>query len=767
MNNILPKTILLVEDEVVIAAMERQLLENEGYTVIHAVTGEESVAVVREEKTSVDLILMDIELGGGIDGAAAAEEIHRFNSIPVVFLSSRMEKDTVAKTGGVASYGYILKNAGIDVLLASVRMALRLVDVIAERTAVETKLKDSLAKLDAAQGVAKIGFWELDLADMTITWSKGVMSIFGLPPDSPSPTLDEFQGFVHPDDRVFVEAQVKKQLRPMDAVEITYMYRIIAKDGSVKSIDHRGRQKFSSDGRLVGIYGSVQDITEQYHAAVSLRESEERHRRLFETMTQGIVYQNAEGAIISANPAAERILGLTVSQMMGKTSMDPDWKAIREDGSELPGKDHPAMVALRTGRTEGPFTMGVYHPKTKSHSWISVTAVPFFQPGETSPGMVYTTFDDITERKRANEAMRASDERYAVTLAALNDGIWDWNVPSGTAYFSPRYYAILGFDDGAFPATYTGWRALVHPDDIVRVEGDLARSTGSGAGFSIDLRMKTKAGGWCWVSTRGKVIEHDAEGRAVRMVGTLSDITERKHAEEALLHADKLASLGILATGIAHEVNQPLMAISMALDILSVKGGGDAYTADKIASMKGYVQRITRIVDQVRAYAREQNDGATGTFSVNDCVDNVMNLLGSQYRVLGIDLAVVRDPAVPLSRGDIFRFEQVVINLLTNAKHAVMEQARGKPRDWNRKIGIATANENGSAVLRVRDNGIGIPDSVRRNLFSPFFTTKPPGEGTGLGLSITYSIIQSMGGEISVDSPGDHTEFIVRLPPVT
>jgi two-component system sensor histidine kinase EvgS len=128
----------------------------------------------------------------------------------------------------------------------------------------------------------------------------------------------------------------------------------------------------------------------------ALRKSEEKHRRLFETMVQGVVYQDGQGQIISANPAAERILGLTQEQMLGKTSMDPGWRTIREDGSDLPGSEHPSMVALRTGKAVYAAIIGVYNPLKNEHRWISTTAIPLFKPGETRPFQVYATFDDIS-----------------------------------------------------------------------------------------------------------------------------------------------------------------------------------------------------------------------------------------------------------------------------------------------------------------------------------------------------------------------------------
>ena len=127
-----------------------------------------------------------------------------------------------------------------------------------------------------------------------------------------------------------------------------------------------------------------------------LRESEEKYRHLYETMAEGVIYQNAEGNIISANPAAEKILGLSTEQLQGKTSMDPEWKSIREDGTDLPGDQHAAMIALKTGKKVENFLQGLYNPLKKDSVWMIVNSIPLFKEGENKPYQVYSTFLEIT-----------------------------------------------------------------------------------------------------------------------------------------------------------------------------------------------------------------------------------------------------------------------------------------------------------------------------------------------------------------------------------
>ncbi len=136
----------------------------------------------------------------------------------------------------------------------------------------------------------------------------------------------------------------------------------------------------------------------------SLDESEKKYRHLFESMTQGVVYQDSEGRILDANPAAQRILGLDLDQLRGRTSLDPGWEAVHEDGSPYPGDTHPAMLAMKSGSPVFHSVMGVRHQQGGGYRWIDVDAIPMFNPGEDRPGQVYTTFEDITERRRVEKA---------------------------------------------------------------------------------------------------------------------------------------------------------------------------------------------------------------------------------------------------------------------------------------------------------------------------------------------------------------------------
>ncbi|HWP21631.1 MAG TPA: PAS domain S-box protein [Candidatus Cryosericum sp.] len=179
-------------------------------------------------------------------------------------------------------------------------------------------------------------------------------------------------------------------------------FTLNSKSGEPISIRFEGKaEPFEPEGysRFLCI---LQDITQQKATEQELRVSEEKHRRLFETTALGVVYQAADGSIISANPAAERILGHTFEEIIGETSLSPFWEIIKEDGSAANGNDHPSMIALRTGKSCGPVIFGVKNPQKAEYVWISIFAIPLYQPGETKPYQVYTTFQDISAERKAS-----------------------------------------------------------------------------------------------------------------------------------------------------------------------------------------------------------------------------------------------------------------------------------------------------------------------------------------------------------------------------
>lgn len=174
--------------------------------------------------------------------------------------------------------------------------------------------------------------------------------------------------------------------------------------------------------------------------------TQENYRMLFETMTQGVVYQNRDGEVTAANPAAQRMLGLTLEQMQGRVPSDPRWRIIYEDGSDIPMENHPSIIALRTGKPIEQAVVGIFDPQDERHRWLNVNAIPQFKNGATSPYQVYTIFDDITERKEVKEQLEQSERRFRTLIEHGSDAIMLFDRAGRILYSSSSITPILGYE---------------------------------------------------------------------------------------------------------------------------------------------------------------------------------------------------------------------------------------------------------------------------------------------------------------------------------
>ena len=281
------------------------------------------------------------------------------------------------------------------------------------------------------------------------------------------------------------------------------------------------------------------DMAENRRKSMRLRESEEQYRGLFETMAIGVVCQDIKGRISSVNPAAKIILGLSHDQILGRTSMDPRWHAIHEDGSVFHGETHPSMVALSTGKEVRNVVMGVFHPLFEEYRWINIHAVPQFRPGEDVPYQVYTTFEDITDRKKTVEALKQSEERFRTMADNIREVFWLFDLKNEKIeYISPAYEEIWGRPVEELYANYKKWFASIYPEDFDYARESFAKIAQSGGSEVCEYRIIRPDGTVRWISDRGFPVA-DQKGNVVRIAGISEDITERRQAREALRESEE------------------------------------------------------------------------------------------------------------------------------------------------------------------------------------------------------------------------------------
>jgi PAS domain S-box-containing protein len=394
--------------------------------------------------------------------------------------------------------------------------------------------------------------------------------------------------------------------------------------------------------------------------------------------------------------------------------------------------------------------------------WYHVVDVPIEHPhGARSQ---QTLALDITDRKRAEEALRASEEKFRTLVENLRIGVYRCTASAPVRFLqvNPAMERIFGRPAqplAEFPVT----DMFVDPRDQVALLDDVRRH-----GFVRDREIALRGGDGTvrTVAVTATAAGRDERGGLLWIDGTAEDVTDRRELDRRLALADRMASVGTLAAGVAHEINNPLSYILSNLRFLSGELGKlEAKDPERLEEARKVThealegaERVRRIVLDLHTFARP--DDKQGPVDVHRVLDLAINIASNQIRVRA---RIVKDYGqVPLVQGDESRLGQVAINLLVNAAQAIPE---GQP-DENEIRVVTRADSAGRTLIEVRDTGCGIPPEIRSHVFEPFFTTKPVGTGTGLGLSICHGIVTALGGEITLESdPGKGSVFRVALPP--
>ena len=550
--------------------------------------------------------------------------------------------------------------------------------------------------------------------------------------------------YKHPEDRDTIIARFLRDGR-VDRMELELN---TASGPKLVEITLRGIKFAGKAAFLTAFY----DLTERRKSEQALQDSEGRFKAISEGTTDGVL-MNENGLIIDANHSAAKMWGGTIEEMIALPAAS---LVAEEDRMKLAEK-------VRSG-SETPYEIHALR-KDGSHFPAEISGKSVMYLGRL---VRVASIRDLTERKHSEEALRESEERYALVSQGSNEGIWDTNLLTGEVYFSYRMKALLGLAPEAAPPNVKEWGGWAHPEDQGFIRQALSEHLKHHLLFDIEFRFKMPDGEYRWFRSRGQAI-WNTEGWATRMAGSMSDVTARKMAEKELMAAKEAAEAGSRAKSeflavMSHEIRTPMNAI-IGMNYLLQQTSLDEDQADLAQTVGSSAQSLMSLINDILDISKieaDQMDLEEMPFDVRTVGAEVRNLFMSQAAQKGLAFSVDMDETMPpLMVGDPQRLRQVMVNLVGNA---LKFTERGAVR-LHLRFNSATHR----LEAMVEDTGIGIPKEKLTGLFDKFTQvdtsiTRRFG-GSGLGLAISKNLVELMGGTIRVES--DYMEgsvFRISIP---
>ncbi|HOW57325.1 MAG TPA: PAS domain-containing protein, partial [Smithellaceae bacterium] len=390
---------------------------------------------------------------------------------------------------------------------------------------------------------------------------------------------------------------------------------------------------------------------------------------------------------------------------------------------------------------------------------------------------------EIAERKQVVEALKKSEERLRFALEGANDGLWDVNMRTNDVFISPRGCEILGYRPDEMKELAKAWSDLVNPEDLPRtIERLNAYLDGHVPVFEVEQRLRLKSGDWKWVLSRGKVVEKDEKGLPVRMTGTHTDISKRKQAEEdknkleeRLQRSEKMETMGKLAGGVAHDLNNVLGVLVGYSELMLLEIPEGHSLRRHVANIMNSGERAAAIIKDLLALAR-RGVAVAEVINLNNVIENYLNTpefeaLKARYPRVNYRINLERN--LLNIKGSPVHIGNAIMNLIVNATEAITEQGEVKIVTDNRHLDkpVYAYEEMAAgdyAVLTVRDNGKGIAQKDSGKIFEPFYTKKNMGRsGTGLGLAVVWGTVKDHHGYIDIQSEENKGSSLSLYFPVT
>ena len=532
------KKILLVEDEALIAMNEAQMLKKRGYEVVTVYNGEKAIEAV-DSDSEISLILMDIDLGKGIDGTEAAEKILKEHDLPIAFLSSHTEPEIVERTEGITSYGYIVKNSGETVLLASIRMAFRLYEAHIELKNQKENLRTALIKQE--QTAEELMDSEEKFRTMM---NQSIDMIF----------LHDLEGNIVDVNQTGVEqtGYSREELLSMAISDLDPDYRAREDGGNFwNNVEYN--QPYRFEARLISkdnfilpieifvskvlLSGSTyimtcsRNISDRKKKEKRIRESERKLRLTLNSIGDAVISTDMNGNINRMNPVAEDITGWSADSARGK-KLSEIFYIINADSREI--VDNPVEKVIQTGEIVGLANHTVLISKDGTEYQIADSAAPIKDDEGNITGVVLV-FRDVTENYEKEQSLKRQEYRLRLTQDIAHVGNWDLDITKNTLLWSDEIFRIFGLEPQEFEATYEAFMKRIHPEDREKVDSAYWGSIKEGKDtYEVEHRIvRADNSEIRYVHEKCEHLRDDF-GDIIRSIGMVQDITERKKNEEEL-----------------------------------------------------------------------------------------------------------------------------------------------------------------------------------------------------------------------------------------
>jgi len=566
--------------------------------------------------------------------------------------------------------------------------------------------------------------------------------------------------FVHPDDRPESAERVRKSMGG-DWIVPPREHRLITLDGQVIYVESAGVPiKYQGE---IQHFGMFRDITDRKKAEERLRESEEQHRQIVESSTDAILVRSGD-VIIYANPAAVRLFRAShLKEMVGKSYLGMVHPDDRIESIERikKGINSQWIAPLREHRMVA-LDGQVLH--------VESTGIPIQYRGETQ---LFGVFRDITERKQVDEKLRETERKFRELAESLPQVIFEVDSKGNLIYLNQTGFALFGYTPEDLAKGFNVLEAFI-PEDRERIASDIMLNVQGQKLGQQEYTAVKKNGTKLPVGVHANRVMREQKATGVR--GILIDFTPIKRAEEEkekleiqLQQAQKMEAIGALAGGIAHDFNNILSAIIGYTELAMLNEGAEKCTAELNEALIA-ANRAKDLVKQILAFSRQTDEDRMPVKVAIVTKEAVKFLRATIPATIEIKTGIDDKSGAVLANS--VELHQIIMNLCTNAQHAIGEQAGLlEVAVQNTEIDLSQKNdlielEVGSYVrISVKDTGYGMTPDVMKRIFDPYFTTKEKGVGTGLGLAVLHGIVKKYGGAIKVESVlGKGTAFHIYLP---